>query len=144
MITKETVFLYYHPIYKHNYMVSSYHISITSPFLAHIACRKTRPCGSAVWSRLGVPLWLFDQCDDSLQVLSLLRSAVCSYTPSLSPPSSTWPILCQPAPDGFTPFWNGREEALPCFGGEREDRKGSFKSRVWWKLDCTCCLRGTF
>lgn len=54
-------------------------------------------------TQCGRATWVLGPCDDSLQVLSLLGSAVCSYTPQCTPPYLL-DLVCQPAPDGFAPL----------------------------------------
>lgn len=90
--------------------------NITCLFMTHTLPAKKKLLGPAVllcdagWERLLV----LGQRDDSLQVLSLLGTVVCSYSPSVHPLD----LYCQPTPDGFAPFEKGREEAHPYVGGK--------------------------
>lgn len=66
----------------------------------------------------GSPAWFFGLCEDSL---SLLGSAVCSYTPSVHPPIYlTYSVSLHQM---VLPLWKCREEALPCFGGNEKAEK---------------------
>lgn len=61
--------------------------------MAHVACKKALALRFCCVIQGGSASWGFGQFDDSLQVLSLLGTTVCSYTPSArTPPYLTYSV----------------------------------------------------
>lgn len=85
----------------------------------HLSAARGVQKASALWfccvTRDGSASWVSGQCDDSLQVLSLLKRAESVVTPC-KPPSIYLTHSCQPAPDGFAPFENAERKPIPAFG----------------------------
>lgn len=81
--------------------------------------QRALPCGSAVWSRVGVPLGFSGQYDDNLQVPSLLGDHSLQLQPLRAPPRHLHDLLPQPAPDGFkNSFEQAERKPFPALGKE--------------------------